>query len=37
MIVLRNKQGAWLAQLENHGTLDLGVLSLSPMLRVEFT
>ena len=30
-------QDAWLAQLEGRGTLDLGVMSLSPMLGVEST
>ena len=27
----------WLAQLEKHGTLDLGVVSLSPTWGVQFT
>ena len=30
-------QGAWLAQLVEHVTLDLGVVSLSPTLGVEIT
>ena len=29
--------GTWLAQLVEHMTLDLGVVSLSPMLGVELT
>ena len=29
--------GAWLAQLKEHVTLDLKVMSLSPMLGVEMT
>ena len=29
--------GAWLAQLEEHATLDLGVVSSSPMLSVKIT
>ena len=29
--------GAWLAQLEEHATLDLRVVSWSPMLGVEIT
>ena len=27
--------GTWLTQLEEHATLDLGVVSLSPMMGVE--
>jgi len=27
--------GTWLAQLGDHATLDLGVMSWSPVLRVE--
>ena len=30
-------QGAWLAQLVEHATLDLRVVSLNPMLDVEIT
>ena len=30
-------RGAWLAQLVEYATLDLGVMSLSPMLGVETT
>ena len=30
-------RGAWLAQLQGHGTPDLGVVSLSPGLGVETT
>lgn len=30
-------QGTWLAPLGEHGTLDLGVMSLNPMLPVEIT
>ena len=30
-------QGCWLAQSEEHATLDYGVMSLSPMLGVEIT
>lgn len=30
-------RAAWLAQLEKFATLDLGVVSLSPVLRVEIT
>ena len=29
--------GAWLTQLEEHETLDLRVVSLSPMLSIEIT
>lgn len=29
--------GAWLAQLENHGTLNLELMSLSPTLGVPIT
>lgn len=29
--------GAWLAHLEEHGTLDIGVVSSSPMSGVEIT
>lgn len=29
--------GAWLTQLEEHVTIDLGVMGLSPMQRVEIT
>ena len=29
--------GTWLAQSVEHATLDLGILSLSPMLGVEIT
>ena len=30
-------RGMWLAQLVEHVTLDLGVVSLSPMLGIEIT
>lgn len=30
-------QGAWLAQLDKHGTIDLRVVSLSTMLNLEIT
>lgn len=30
-------RGAWLAKFVEHATLDLGVVSLSPMLNVELT
>lgn len=37
-LIKRATQGdAWLAQLEDHATLDLGVLSLSLMLAIEIT
>ena len=32
-----NPKGAWLAQLEEHATLDLRAVSSSPMLAVEIT
>ena len=31
------ERGTWLAQSEEHGTLDLGVVSLSPTSGVEIT
>ena len=31
------ESGAWLAQLVEHATLDLGVVSMSPTLGVEIT
>ena len=34
--ILKNElQGAWLTHLEEHATLDIGVMSSSPMLGVE--
>ena len=38
-LILRkpNFWGAWLAQAEEHRTLDLRVVNLSPMLGVEIT
>ena len=30
-------RGVWLAQLVEHATLNLGVVSLSPMLGIEMT
>lgn len=34
---IRNTRGAWLAQAMEHATLDLWVISWSPMLGVEIT
>ena len=30
-----NQRGTWVTQLVEHATLDLGVVSLSPMLGIE--
>ena len=32
-----DNQGTWLTQLVEHATLDLGVVSLNPMLGIEIT
>lgn len=34
-IQVKNLCSAWLAQLKEHATLDLGVVNLSPLLGVE--
>ena len=34
---LLSERGAWLAQLEEHVTLELGVVRSSPMLDAEIT
>ena len=36
-ITKTNFRGSWLAQSEEHATLDLGVMGLSPTLGVEIT
>ena len=37
MIKMRKFGGAWLAQLVEHATLDLRVMSSSPTVHIEFT
>ena len=37
LVLKRDGRGAWLAQSEEHVTLDLGVMGSSPTIGVEIT